>query len=67
MKGLDFRRKYDAAKIVEAFSATLRNEVDLNQLSEQLISVIQETMQPAHVSLWLRKSENDRKPDTQVE
>ena len=37
-----------------AFSATLRNEVDLNQLSEHLVAVVQETMQPAHISLWLR-------------
>jgi len=48
-----YRSKYDAAKIIEAFSMTLRNEVDLQQLSEHLVAVIQETMQPAHVSLWL--------------
>jgi len=56
-----YRRKYDAAKVVESFSATLRNEVDLNELREHLISVVQETMQPAHVSLWLRKPEHDNK------
>ena len=52
-----YRRKYDAAKVMAAFSATLRNEVDLSQLSENLLAVVQETMQPTGVWLWLRKPE----------
>jgi len=54
-----YRSKYDAAKIVAAFSATLRQEVDLNTLSEQLVAVVEETMQPAHVSLWLRPTQHE--------
>ncbi len=49
-----YRRKYDAARTIAAFSATLRNEVDLTQLSEHLVSVVEETMQPKYISLWLR-------------
>jgi hypothetical protein len=59
-----YRSKYDAAKIIEAFSATLRQEVDLDQLREHLLEVVQETMEPSHVSLWLRSTAPDRKQQT---
>ena len=55
-----YRSKYDAARTLAAFSATLRDEVDLDELREALLTVVQETMQPSHVSLWLKTTEKDR-------
>jgi hypothetical protein len=50
------RRKYDAAKTIQAFSTRLRDQVDLDTLSTDLLAVVDQTMEPTRVSLWLRSS-----------
>ncbi len=55
-----YRRKYDAAKTLTRFSTKLRDDTDLDQLSGELVSVVRETMQPEHASLWLRAPEARR-------
>lgn len=50
-----YRRKYDAAQVLATFNAAVRNEVDLNELTAELLHVVERTIQPAHVSLWLRE------------
>jgi hypothetical protein len=55
-----YRQKYDAARTLDAFSMRLRNQVDLETLTGELLGVVRETMRPAHVSVWLRSREEAR-------
>lgn len=53
------RRKYNAEQVLAAFGAVARNETDLERLTNALLGVVHETMQPTHVSLWLGKAVDD--------
>ena len=55
-----YRRKYDAAKVLEGFAATARDETDLDALTAELLRVIQETMEPESVTVWLRPTADGR-------
>jgi hypothetical protein len=57
-----YRRKYDAAQVLQGFAATARDETDLDRLTAELLRVIQETMEPERVTVWLRPTADGRPP-----
>lgn len=59
-----YRKKYNMAQMLTEFSAKMRDEVDLDRLSEDLLDIVQRTMQPAHIALWLRSTGDTHPPST---
>ena len=59
-----FRRRYDAARTLAAFSSRMRDEVDMDRLTSELVTVVEEAMQPTHVSLWLRNDSADSQQES---